>query len=125
MVPRHRATSDDNAAPPDAKIEERALWRCARCESGLVQPEGWRELAGGDLLLHLRCPECASRTTGGFSGEAVAAYDDELVRGRAVLLAAYEELVRQNMEEAAERFVVALALDLIGPDDFLSSRVAG
>jgi hypothetical protein len=70
------------------------------------------------LLLKLRCPECQMRMVGSFDHERIAAYDAELVRIREQMESEFGALVRRNMEELADRFSVALALDLIGPDDF-------
>ena len=75
------------------------------------------------LMLHLRCPECEIRMVASFDHERVAAYDEELVRVRERMESAFAALVRRNMEELADRFAVALTLDLIGPDDF--ARRAG
>jgi hypothetical protein len=94
------------------------LASCPRCGSALVQVEGWKELAPNRLMLHLRCPECEVRMVGSFDHERVAALDDELVRVREQMESEFGALVRRNMEELADRFAVALALDLIGPDDF-------
>jgi hypothetical protein len=94
------------------------LARCPRCGSALVQVEGWKELLHDRLLLYMRCPECDARMVGSFDHERVAAYDVEAVRARAEMQSAFERLVRENMQELADRFAVALALDLIGPDDF-------
>jgi hypothetical protein len=71
-------------------------------------------------MLHLRCPECLDWIVGRFEPEHVAELDDELVKCREAMLAAYERLVRENMRELAERFHRAFELDLIGPDDFAS-----
>ena len=97
---------------------ERELGCCERCGSKLVQPQGWKELGGDRVMLHLRCPECFSCTTPSVRHDALARYDEELVSGRNAMLAEYEALVHRNMSELAERFVRALELDLIGADDF-------
>jgi hypothetical protein len=99
------------------------LGSCPRCGSRLVQVEGWKELVPDRLMLRLRCPECQVRMVGSFDEKRVAAYDEELVRIRERMESEFGALVRSNMEELAERFAVALALDLIGPDDF--ARRAG
>jgi hypothetical protein len=103
------------------------LASCPRCASGLVQVEGWKELVPDRLLLHMRCPECEARMVGSFDHARVAAYDEELVRVRERMEIEFGALVRRNMEELADRFAVALALDLIGPDDFArrDTRPAG
>jgi hypothetical protein len=75
-------------------------------------------LPGGDFKLHLRCPECLARTTGRYEQGRVAAYDEALVSGREAIVASYEAMVRKNMEDLVEHFVLALEHDLIGPEDF-------
>jgi hypothetical protein len=84
----------------------------------LVQVEGWKELAPDRVMLRLRCPECEVRMVSSFDHDRIAAYDAELVRVRAQMESAFGALVRRNMEELVDRFAAALALDLIGPDDF-------
>jgi hypothetical protein len=108
-----------------ARLEEqepRPLEVCPSCASELVQPQGWRELPGGDLFLQLRCPECLVVTSGAFAQERVAEYDATLIEGRESMYAAYEAAVRHNMEELSEHFRRALELDLIGADDFELGR---
>jgi hypothetical protein len=90
-----------------------------------VQPLGWRELPGGALVLHLRCPECMVRLTGNFDHERIAEYDDSLVKSREAIVADYQAIVRHNMEELSQRFARALELDLIGADDFVSKIGSG
>jgi hypothetical protein len=102
--------------------EQRPLEVCPGCDSCLVQPVGWKELASGHLFLRLRCPECAMVMVGTFGQDRVADYDDALVKGRDSLRADYEALVRHNMEELAEHFKRALELDLIGAEDFEGGR---
>lgn len=106
----HRSTVSDQGKPP--------LGECPYCGSGFVQPQGWKELPGGDFKLKLRCPECQTRTSGRFEQERVAAYDAALVSGRQAILDSYEAMVRRNMEELIFRFRFALEHDLIGPEDF-------
>jgi hypothetical protein len=91
---------------------------CAACGSNLVQPNGWKELPGGDLIIHLRCPECLVLTSESFGQREVAQLDDELVKSRRAIVADYEMVVRHNMGELLKQFARALELDLIGADDF-------
>jgi ribosomal protein S27E len=95
-----------------------SLSRCARCGSGLVQPQGWKELTCDAVLVRLRCPECFHACAGSVTHRALAEYDEELVDSRNVIRAQYEAVVRHNMEELLERFARALELDLITADDF-------
>jgi hypothetical protein len=105
--------------------DQRSLGTCPQCCSPLVQPQGWRELPGGGIVLHLRCPECGVRLTGSFDHDRVAEYDDALVKSREAILADYEAIVRHNMEELSQTFGRALELDLIGADDFVGRIGSG
>ncbi len=95
-----------------------ALGNCPRCDSKLLQPQGWKELSGRELMLHLRCAECQLFMVGSFDHGRVAAYDKEQVQARRSIESDYASVVRRNMEELAERLALALDMDLIGPDDF-------
>jgi hypothetical protein len=97
---------------------EPPLAYCPQCASSLVQPCGWKELPGGGLVLHLRCPECQVRISGCFEHERVAEYDSDLLKGREAIEADYDAIVRHNMGELSASFERALELDLISADDF-------
>jgi hypothetical protein len=94
------------------------LSRCPVCDSRLVQPLGWQERSQGRLQLDLRCPECFARMRGVFAAEDVAALDADMQAARATISEAHASCVRDNMSELADRLAQALALDLVGPDDF-------
>jgi hypothetical protein len=96
---------------------------CPSCGSSLVQPQGWKELPGGDIVIHLRCPECLVLTSESFEQRQAEALDNALVRSRKSIVADYEILVRHNMGELLKNFRLALELDLIGPDDFAARRL--
>jgi hypothetical protein len=97
---------------------------CPSCGSSLLQPNGWKELPGGDIVIHLRCPECLVLTSESFGQRQVEELDNALVRSRKSIAADYERLVRHNMGELLQSFSRALELDLIGPDDFAARRLA-
>jgi hypothetical protein len=94
---------------------------CPACGSEFVQPQAWKELSHGHLFLRLRCPECLTVTSGTFTQERVAEYDQKLVEGKEATLAQYDAVVRQNMAELLEHFKRALELDLISAEDFATS----
>jgi hypothetical protein len=83
-----------------------------------VHPRSWLQCPDGRLRLDLRCGQCCHETTGEYEPAEVAAYDRALVAARLELTALYQAVVRSNMEAEAERLRAALALDLIGADDF-------
>jgi hypothetical protein len=112
------------AAPPPhptAVSRSGSFAACGNCGSKLVQAQGWKELPYDRVLLHLRCPECEILMVANLCQAEVAALDDDMVQARETLLRAYDLIVRENMGELADRFEVALARDLIGPDDFARS----
>jgi hypothetical protein len=80
-------------------------------------------LPGGDIVIHLRCPECLVLTSESFGQRQVQELDGVLVRNRNAVIADYQLLVRHNMSELLHSFGRALELDLIGPDDFAPRRV--
>jgi hypothetical protein len=72
----------------------------------------------GRVQLALRCGECWDETAGDYAAAEVAAYDHALVEARLELTALYRAVVRSNMRAEADRFRVALELDLLSADDF-------
>jgi hypothetical protein len=83
-----------------------------------VHPTRWSDAPHGRVRLELRCGECRAETAGEFDPARVAEYDRVLVEARLELTALYHAVVRTNMQAEAERLRAALALDLIGADDF-------
>jgi hypothetical protein len=96
----------------------KGLHVCPSCGSPLVQPSHWFERGDGHWHVELRCPECEWRGHGTYSQREVDRYDEELDEGSQQLLEELRSLVRDNMEEEANRFAVALADDRILPEDF-------
>ena len=110
-------TSGTPAAGPPG-TPQTPLACCSSCGSGFVHPEAWAVRPGGRVRLRLRCGECRGETAGDYDPAEVAAYDRTLVEGRLELTALYHAAVRSNLSDEAERLRVALALDLVGADDF-------
>lgn len=100
------------------------LSECPHCESRYVQPTEGKALPDGRVALTLRCPDCTAWMSGTFSAERVRELDRQLSLGRSALRAAYDQTVRLNMSRELTSLAAALALDLIGPDDFSSCRGA-
>lgn len=94
---------------------------CPSCGSGLVQPLRWQE-QDGEHELDLRCPECYAHMRGTFEAADVEALDRSLQAARDEISAAYEVTVRESMEALAHCLERALALDLVGADDFAPPR---
>ncbi len=105
------------AAPAPAVNDRRELHICPDCASELVHPVDWEEV-GPHWRIDLRCPNCEGLHSGTWSQETVEAFDDTLDRGTQVLVRDLCHLARANMEDAVERFSLALHGDAILPEDF-------
>ena len=103
---------------PTAVSPSGALAGCGNCGSSLVQAQGWKQLPHDRILLQLRCPECEVVIVANLGEREVETFDEQMVAARDALLRVYDSIVRENMRDLADRFAVALALDLVGPDDF-------
>jgi hypothetical protein len=102
----------------DASARVQDLHVCASCESELVYPTEWDEASTSHWEVALRCPNCEWTGTGIFEQEIVERFDEELDRGTEALVRDLKRLMHANMEEEIERFVSALDLDQILPEDF-------
>ena len=91
---------------------------CPACGSDLVQPTDFEPLGPASWYIELHCPSCWWSHGGAHDQAAVDRFDEELARGEAALLAAFEELSRSSMREEVDRFARALAADAILPMDF-------
>jgi hypothetical protein len=97
---------------------ENTLHRCGSCNSDLVYPLEWEEAGATHWEVTLRCPNCEWCGTGTFEQTVVEAFDEELDRGTEALVADLRRLMTANMEEEIERFVQALEVDALLPEDF-------
>lgn len=102
----------------DLVITPRDLQLCGRCPSELVQPVVWSEGSMSSWDIELRCPECEHREHGVFSQGEVDGYDVQLDKGMHRLLDDLRDLTRENMEAEAQAFKLALAANVILPEDF-------
>jgi hypothetical protein len=103
-------------------VRDRVPPVCTSCASDLLQLEAWREREAGGLTLRLRCPECDARTIRYLDAGEAAQVDDALSQARIDMIAFYEAVVRTNIGLEADLLAKALALDLIGADDFEPHR---
>ncbi|MGI9081426.1 MAG: hypothetical protein ACR2FZ_03985 [Thermoleophilaceae bacterium] len=94
------------------------LHLCRGCGSELVHPTYWSEAGKSSWEVTLRCPECEEIRAGTFDQEAVDAFDEQLDLGTDALAHDLARLTHANMAEEARRFVAALAVDAILPEDF-------
>ena len=91
---------------------------CACCASELVYPTAWEESGPHHWEVTRRCPNCEWQHTGIHEQELVEHFDDALDAGTEALVGDLERLMYANMACELDRFVSALELDLIVPDDF-------
>jgi hypothetical protein len=103
---------------PPAAGEQGDLHRCTDCRSELVYPTQWSEASESTWQVTLRCPECETVRDGVFAQSSIDAFDEELDAGSSALAADLRRLTRANMTEEGERFLAALAVDAILPEDF-------
>jgi hypothetical protein len=98
--------------------EQGPLHICEACGSHLVYPAAWEE-SGRDAWEVTRvCPNCDWADTAVWSQDLLEEYDEELDRGLEELSADLKRLVRANMAEEIDRFVLALEADALLPEDF-------
>jgi hypothetical protein len=105
-------------APTRTARDEADLHVCISCGSTLVQPVKWSRAGSRAWRVLLRCPECDLYREDVVGQQAVYAFDRELDRGFAELIAQHDRLVRANLAEEAKRLAAALAADALLPEDF-------
>jgi hypothetical protein len=106
------------ATMPTAPSEYGDLHMCGTCSSDLVYPVEWEEAGSTHWQVSLRCPNCEWAGTGIFEQDAVERFDEELDRGTEALVTDLRRLVQANMEGEIDRFVRALEVDAVLPEDF-------
>ncbi len=97
---------------------------CPSCGSTLLQPLRSRPGAGGEMMVDLRCPECFMWMQECCTRGELAALDKRQAAQRELLVEAYERSVTESMEALIVCLAAALALDLVGADDFAPRRAA-
>jgi hypothetical protein len=101
------------------KTQVRPLHVCPDCGSCLVQPTCWEQGEDrGHWRVWRRCPECEWSCDGVHGEVEIDAFDEQLDLGAHELADELRALSHANMSEMAGAFSIALAEDLIGPDDF-------
>ena len=111
-----------NSQTTSGKIQTQttvALHVCPDCDSALVQPIAWEQVAtSNEWRLWRRCPECEWHGDDVHRESVIDDYDEQLDFGTRELAEELRSLQRSNMEEAIDRFVIALQADYILPEDF-------
>ena len=113
-----RAALPDPAAASPAPEVKLDLHVCPVCTAGLVYPIDWEEVTVTQWEVELRCPNCEWHHIGTYPQDVVDRFDDELDRGTEALTRDLTRLTRANMEDEIDRFVCALGVDAILPEDF-------
>ena len=101
-----------------APAEDRDLCICEHCASELVEPVEWSAAGPERWRVALSCPDCGYWTEGVFSQECVDRFDERLDEGTTVLVSELKRLQHANMSDDVERFIGALNLGMILPEDF-------
>jgi len=96
----------------------RELHACPTCESDLVQPLSWSESTDGRWQLTLECPNCGWMESGTYDRTQVERLEDRLDEGLTDMIADLQRLTQANMAADVDRFIAALTVDLILPEDF-------
>ena len=102
----------------EADSKTRELHVCPSCTSELVQPVSWAESADARWQLTLECPNCGWFETGVYDRSQVEQLEDKLDEGLTDMIADLQRLTQANMAADVDRFIAALDVDLILPEDF-------
>src|SRR5918997_2847225 len=100
-----------------------ALTACPSCDSSFLQPLRCEPQGEDEVLVDLRCSDCALQIKVAYARGDMAEFDRVQTEWRDEIVAAYERSVTESMEALAASLVAALDRDLIGADDF-GRRVA-
>jgi hypothetical protein len=117
VLPSGRTIEVVRPAPSQPAPAE-GLHVCPECGSHLVQPVEWGEGNSGSWEMTLECPNCHWLTEDMFSRDQVDRFEEQLDEGLADMLSDLRRMTQANMAEDIDRFVRALATDLILPEDF-------
>ena len=94
------------------------LTTCPSCASPYLQPMRCEAKETDDVIVDLRCSDCMTWLQVSLSRADMAELDRCQNEWREEIVAAYERSVSESMEALAAILGPALALDLVGADDF-------
>lgn len=94
------------------------LTTCPSCDSPFLQPMRCEAQGDDEVLVELRCSDCMTWLQVPLSREDMAELDRCQSEWREAIVAEYERSVSESMEALAACLGPALALDLVGADDF-------
>ena len=101
-----------------AQAEDRNLCICEHCSSDLVEPVDWSAAGPERWHVALSCPDCGYWTEGVFSQECVDRFDERLDEATEAMVFELKRLQGANMADDVERFIAALDVGAILPEDF-------
>ena len=110
--------AEEAAAARPAHGPLRDLHVCPDCDRDLVYPVEWEETSPTHWEVLLRCPNCEWSDVDTFDQPTVDRFDEQLDDGTEILTRDLRRLEQANMEEEMDRFVRALNVDAILPEDF-------
>jgi len=110
---RPAETSHSRAEPPEQDPSV-----CVACGCRMVYPAEWQEAGPSDWSVILCCPNCGHEREGVFTQETIESFDEQLDEGVDLLDRDYRRLLRANLTEEIDRFVDALRVDAVLPEDF-------
>jgi hypothetical protein len=117
--PAVTGTAAPTTPRPSAEVSENTdLHVCGACSSELVYPLDWEEAGTTHWEVTLRCPNCEWLGTGIFEQSVVERFDEVLDHGTEALVGDLRRIMAANMEDEIERFVQALEVDALLPEDF-------
>ncbi len=94
------------------------LTTCPSCASAFLQPMRCEVQETDEVIVDLRCSDCMTWLQVPFSRADMEELDRCQAEWRKEIVAAYERSVSESMEALAAILGPALALDLVGADDF-------
>ncbi len=101
------------------------LTACPSCDSIYLQPMRCEVQEDDSVHVDLRCTDCMTVLQVPFTRAEMEELDRCEAGFRDEIVAAYERSVSESMEALAAILVPALALDLVGADDFAPPRRVG
>ena len=110
--------AEEPAAAIPSRSPLRDLHLCPGCDRDLVYPVEWEETSPTHWEVRLRCPNCEWSEVDVFDQQTVDRFDEQLDIGTEILIRDLKRLQQANMEDEVERFVSALDVDAILPEDF-------
>lgn len=102
--------------PPAEPVQDLSV--CVSCACEMVFPADWAQAGPASWSVVLCCPNCGHERKGTFSQDNVDRFDEQLDEGAEVLAREYRRLFRRNLSEEIDRFVAALRVDAVLPEDF-------